>query len=400
MLSAVNENNKLVLATNATKKDGIFFCKGCKNQVLLKKGNVMAHHFSHTKKSDCDWGLGGEGEEHYKLKLYLYNWLLEKKEYRQILDVELEKNIDGLRADIWFKDKYNTEVAIEIQLSHRTKEYIKSKIQRYTNQNVFTMYITDMWNRTIKAGCNRVRLSDWQIYLAGITRNRLYTFTHGNNDSFKIKETKLSPSFVGDTIFYTNNFKEIDILRDMHIVKKNNFLLYQKNIYKDFKKSYPDKLGWSYLTTLDEYTFNAGDYGLNNKFTYFDNTAYKLKHIGLIVNDGARYNYTFDDCYNLIKSQWAEGSRGTPFYFNHKTYTETSHLLIFDDLFHLLEYLSDDEYLPLQSMKFCLCLDRNTAQQVDFTDKNIVTVFQLTGKLNVKDFNVAEDNKIIIPIKK
>lgn len=399
MLSAVNENNKLVLATNATKKDGNFFCKGCGSQVLLKKGNIMMHHFSHTKKSDCDWGLGGEGEVHYKLKLYLYNFLLEKKEYKQILDVELEKNIDGLRADIWFKDKYNTEVAIEIQLSPRTKEYIKSKIQRYTNKNVATMYITDIWKRIINAGEDRIRLTAWQRYLADLTDCQVLTYT-ATNDGFKIKNTKLYGSNVRETIYYVNEKKEVDILNDMNVVKAYGCLLYKRNPYVDFKKSTPSKLGWSYLTTLDEYTFNAGDYGLNNKFTYFDNKEYKIIHIGLIVNDEARYNYTFDAHYNLIKSQWAKGSRGVPFYFNHKTYTETSHLLIFDDLFHLLEYLSDDEYLPLQSMKFCLCLDRNTAQQVDFTDKNIVTVFQLTGKLNIKDFNLAEDNKIIIPIKK
>lgn len=390
MLSAVNENNEFVLATESEKTDGNFYCKGCGSQVLLKKGNIMMHHFSHMKNSDCDWGLGGEGEEHYNLKLYLYNFLLKCKEYKQIIDVELEKNIDGLRADIWFKNNKNQQIVIEVQLSPRTREYIEDKILTYTINNIATMYITDIWKRMIDEGSDRIRLPDWQIYLAETTDNQVLTYTE-DNDGFIIKNTKLYGSNTKKTIYYVNETKEVDILNDMDVVKVYGSLLYKKNPHKDFKKVYPNKMGGSYIYSLGNFTFNLDDYNLTNKFTYFDNKKLGLIHVGLIVNDEARMNYTFIKCTtSLFKRKWAEGSKEAPFYFKHKNFKTLSYLVIFDSLSHCLKKLNnmEEKDLDLSEVQFCICFDKASAKQVICSNKNVKIIYGLTGVLKEKDFNI------------
>ncbi len=389
MLSAVNENKQFVLATESEKTDGNFFCKGCGSPVLLKKGDIKMHHFSHTKDRDCDWGLGGEGEEHYKLKLYLYNFLLQCKENKQIADVELEKNIDGLRADVWFKNNQNQEIAIEVQLSSRTEKYVSAKIKRYMDNNVASMYITDLWKRMVDAGGKRIRLTAWQKYLAFITNCQVLTYTE-LNDSFVIKNFKLSEDTSKETIYYVRDEKEVDILKDMIVVKESESLLYKVNSSKYFKQVYYNKKGREFTNLLLGGDFNFFDFSLGDKFNYFEKNYTGKQDLSFLPDDKCSYVYTFDESGYLIKEEFAEGSQPKPFYFKYKYCNNFKYLVICDDVIDCLRYIKTIEVKHLSSIKFCICLDENSAKQIDFSKKAVKVGFKLS-RLVIEDFNIPTD---------
>lgn len=52
--SALNENNKLVSPGNAVKGTN-YYCPSCKELVVLRKGNIRVHHFSHKPSKACSY---------------------------------------------------------------------------------------------------------------------------------------------------------------------------------------------------------------------------------------------------------------------------------------------------------------------------------------------------------
>src|SRR5699024_1624794 len=73
-------------------------------------GTMMIPHFAHYKTSQCDIKKRGEGEEHYKGKLLLYEWLKSQQK-----DVKLEAYIREIkqRRDLLLTVK-NKKIAIDV----------------------------------------------------------------------------------------------------------------------------------------------------------------------------------------------------------------------------------------------------------------------------------------------
>jgi hypothetical protein len=64
---ALDSEGKLVFACNCERGDGPFSCTTCDEVLVLKKGEVIQHHFAHKQKSECN----GESNDHKFTKFLL-----------------------------------------------------------------------------------------------------------------------------------------------------------------------------------------------------------------------------------------------------------------------------------------------------------------------------------------
>jgi hypothetical protein len=252
------------------------------------------------------------------------------------------------------------------------------------------MYITDLWKRMVDAGEKRIRLTAWQKYFALITNCQVLTYTE-LNDSFVIKSTKLSKHTNKETIYYVSGIEEVDILKDMIVVKEFESLLYKVNPVKYFKQVYYNKKGREVINSLLNYDFNFFDFGLGNKFSYFQNNQTGTQYLSFLPDDKSRYFYAYDGRGNFIKEEFAEGSQPTPFYFKHKSFKDFKYLVICDDVLDCLKYIIIIGVKHLSSIKFCICFDKNSAKQIDFK-KGVKVGFKLS-RLAIEDFNIPADTK-------
>lgn len=72
MLVAFDELGRRVVGRDATK-DQHYFCTGCKDEVIVKQGRVIVHHFAHRPAAACD--LAGETVRHMDMKMCMLNGL-------------------------------------------------------------------------------------------------------------------------------------------------------------------------------------------------------------------------------------------------------------------------------------------------------------------------------------
>ena len=123
---AYHENNKIIHINNA-QKGQVYICPDCGSELIVKKGDIMSHHFAHKNLDDC--GSGGESVVHRYYKELVAG--LEEIEYNgQMMKVthsQTEKKItDGLIADVLLILDGWKSVAVEICYKHaKDREHIK-----------------------------------------------------------------------------------------------------------------------------------------------------------------------------------------------------------------------------------------------------------------------------------
>lgn len=125
MLSAVNEPGETVMAWEATREDGPFFCPECDEEVILKKGSIVLPHFAHYPEASCSYGTG-ESEQHRRAKYEIYEAL---RSHPSVSHLEVERYLKEVRPDVSFLWQRKLRVAVEMQISaispdeiaHRTR---------------------------------------------------------------------------------------------------------------------------------------------------------------------------------------------------------------------------------------------------------------------------------------
>ena len=73
MLSALDENGRLVSLLDGIPANQNFVCPACRSAVRLKNGKVMRPHFAHVSLDKCDFYSENESSEHLQLKAALYH---------------------------------------------------------------------------------------------------------------------------------------------------------------------------------------------------------------------------------------------------------------------------------------------------------------------------------------
>ena len=118
-------------------KGHTYHCPGCGQEVTLKQGRKVIHHFAHKPPVTCSWAAG-ETVLHLKAKEAFYDFF----SGRGGATVELEYPLDGgnLRADVYVTGANGKRVAFELQHSPISHDEIERRTARY-----FALGIALIW---------------------------------------------------------------------------------------------------------------------------------------------------------------------------------------------------------------------------------------------------------------
>ena len=138
MLTAKRDSDSVkLLARDAQRTDGPFYCPVCRTAVTLKKGDKKIHHFAHKPPFTCSYGQG-ETLAHQEAKISIYDAL---RVNANVKNIELEKITGfGSIADV-YAEIDGQKVAIEIQRSILSTAEISQRTARYQQNNVAVLWI-------------------------------------------------------------------------------------------------------------------------------------------------------------------------------------------------------------------------------------------------------------------
>lgn len=160
MLVALDDKKERVYAFTAEKYDSKgnlikYYCPECGEELILRKGNVYQHHFSHKSK-DTICRLredGGESDVHNFLK-YKIKKIIEEDNH-PLIKSEIEYPIGSRIADYYceFKDDYNNKRKVAVEIVHKhddIKDFI-DKNEYYYDKKVHCVWVFNIDKFTSKS---------------------------------------------------------------------------------------------------------------------------------------------------------------------------------------------------------------------------------------------------------
>jgi len=194
MLIALDSNNKRVCAFDVDKynsKGDIlkYYCPECGEELILRKGSVYQHHFSHKgDKSECRLReYGGESNIHNFMK-YKIRKIIE--EDNDVIESEIEYPIGQRIADYYCTLKDNKgkvkRVAVEIVHKHENIKDFIDKCEDYYNEDVYCIWIFNINRFTYKSvkksvsnvGLNEIVSNNKEEFLEHVHVNEIMKNAH------------------------------------------------------------------------------------------------------------------------------------------------------------------------------------------------------------------------------
>ena len=199
MLSAYDQDNNYVLAIEARRDDGPFYCPECRGELILKAGRVKIAHFAHQAYSACSYADELESKEHIEAKLEIYEALRVQPSVEKL---QVERYLKEVRPDVSFYYD-GSYIAIEIQISPITLDEIIRRTTAYTRKNIYVLW-TPILSLDMFSGRyapkdferNLYRLYDEMVYYWSKdldlvpTEFEEYTLVGGRYSSWKEKPSK------------------------------------------------------------------------------------------------------------------------------------------------------------------------------------------------------------------
>ncbi|GHO73973.1 hypothetical protein KSD_17440 [Ktedonobacter sp. SOSP1-85] len=173
MLSAVNEPGETVMAWEATREDGPFFCPECDEEVILKKGSIVLPHFAHYPEASCSYGTG-ESEQHRRAKYEIYEAL---RVHPSVSHLEVERYLTEVRPDVSFLWQRRLRVAIEMQISAISPAEIAHRTRCYAAKNIWVLWTTPYHNNI--SGLTPYNTRVWERYLHALYFGTVYYWLGG-----------------------------------------------------------------------------------------------------------------------------------------------------------------------------------------------------------------------------
>ncbi len=173
MLSALNEQDETVMAWEATREEGPFFCPECEEEVVLKKGMVVIHHFAHYPEATCSYGTG-ESEQHRRAKYEIYEAL---RVHPSVSQLAVERYLKDVRPDVSFLWQGKWKVAIEMQISAISPGEIEHRTRCYTAKNIWLLWTTPYHSNI--SGLTSYNTSVWERYLHALYFGKVYYWLGG-----------------------------------------------------------------------------------------------------------------------------------------------------------------------------------------------------------------------------
>jgi len=118
-----------IIQAHSASREKSYFCTGCTEPVILKKGRWKRDHFSHKSQSSCS--LEGKSLEHQAVQNHLLN-ILPK--------VTLERRFPSIDriADVFWKEK---NIVFEVQVSPITYEEVLKRNRDYAQLGIDVIWI-------------------------------------------------------------------------------------------------------------------------------------------------------------------------------------------------------------------------------------------------------------------
>lgn len=133
MLMAKGEDGRRRLATRTKKNQGPFYCPECQDQVILKKGEIVIHHYSHRAKSRCAYAH--ESQLHLRIKLQVAAALRKAGHKRRIEAVRGDQ-----RADVLWKHPEGL-IAIEVQVTKLPWEEVRRRTREWNDKDCAVLWL-------------------------------------------------------------------------------------------------------------------------------------------------------------------------------------------------------------------------------------------------------------------
>lgn len=133
MLSALDENGRLVSLLDGIPANQNFVCPACRSAVRLKNGKVMRPHFAHVSLDKCDFYSENESSEHLQLKAALYHAVSRTEQ------VVVEKVLPDLHqvADLFVNDN----LALEVQCSRLSEQRLFQRTKAYQSHGIQVLWL-------------------------------------------------------------------------------------------------------------------------------------------------------------------------------------------------------------------------------------------------------------------
>jgi len=146
LLGALNKLTKEYVYPKIATKDNKYICPDCSMDLILRKGNIKAHHFAHHKKSECSYYEKPSETQIHKNAKYLVKTIIEKnmnitftrsciknhnetfkipqfnQDYNVVLEHSFQHNGSIKRADVAILNNNHIVYIFEICYTNKTKE--------------------------------------------------------------------------------------------------------------------------------------------------------------------------------------------------------------------------------------------------------------------------------------
>jgi competence protein CoiA len=140
VLTARTDAISYVEAADAVR-DGAYCCRDCGAQVVLKAGQIRVAHFAHKPDADCAFGA----------KMSLGHLTAQRRIAEALrargVAAELEAFMASLAGDrridvlAWPADRPSVRIAIEVQASDMTPEWIAARTRSYNAEGVAPLWV-------------------------------------------------------------------------------------------------------------------------------------------------------------------------------------------------------------------------------------------------------------------
>lgn len=176
MLIARTNKGVRIAAKNASRNE-MYYCPGCHERLILKKGSVKVAHFSHGAHSLCRLQEEPETAEHLSGK-----WQL-----AQMFNGDLEVYLPEIsqRPDVLFRSKKHRSIALEFQCSNITQQSLSERNAGYQRVKIHPIWLLGEHFRThIQSGVQAApfltytKKAQWGLRFWRVDQKRLELWHH------------------------------------------------------------------------------------------------------------------------------------------------------------------------------------------------------------------------------
>lgn len=209
MLVAMTEQQQLFHLTSKLppdelqrlKKQQSFFCPQCKEQLLLKAGQIKIPHFAHQKNSECD-ALFSEGESaaHLLGKQHLFQ-LFANLQLRPVLEPYLPQLQQRPDVLITFKER---QYAVEFQCSPIAHPTFQQRTTGYLHANITPVWILHTPEKFKNPGIAKISVNHTNAQFIQQYKNQKFLITYDVNSK---------------TFYYISNLIHLHKLQYFAVVK-------------------------------------------------------------------------------------------------------------------------------------------------------------------------------------